>query len=151
MGVRKMNPQIQDILKGLEDFNKSPEGHALDLRLNLADLIIAKLKEKGWTQSQLAQKTKWKDSFISRLVHADENFTTETEARVLHALGIEPALTEKTSTTAPIHRWLRWAHGTSEDSIPVQKETDTIDDQENFKIKKQAQSKTQIEITCTAG
>jgi len=147
-----VNPKIESILKGIEEVSDSPEGYALDLRMILADLIMAKLDERGMTQSQLAQLTGWKDSFVSRLIHADANCSTETAGRALHALGLNPASIRKifleNNTEIPVmfHNVLVYKATT----MPS-KQTGTIDDQEKIPYtKEEVHTKTQSEKTATA-
>ena len=46
------NPK--ELLGLLDEFQNSADGAGYQLRLDLADLVIAGLREKGWTQKQLA-------------------------------------------------------------------------------------------------
>ena len=97
-----MKSIISEIRNEMEGAFSSAEGVALKLRLNLAELALARLKENGWTQRKLAGEIGWKESFLSRVLHGDENWTSETAGRLLYALGIDVELSEaKTSA-------LRW-------------------------------------------
>lgn len=142
MGDGKMNSMISNIRNGIDAFKNSPEGVALKLRLNLAELVIARLQEKGWTQRKLAQETGWKDSFISRLIHSDENWTTETAGRLLYSLGIDAELLES-QAVAP--QWI--FHNTSGEEQFIDLGTRIANGQENFKYKEEAQKETKISFT----
>ena len=85
---------VQDILKALDQYHQTPESRGMKLRLNLAEIILRHIKENNWTQKELARKTSFKDSFISRLLHSDANCTFETAGRILFALGVEAKLEE---------------------------------------------------------
>lgn len=85
---------VQDILKALDEYHQTPESRGMKLRLNLAEIILRHIKENNWTQKELARKTSFKDSFISRLLHSDANCTFETVGRILFALGVEAKLEE---------------------------------------------------------
>ena len=85
---------VPDILKALDEYHQTPESRGIKLRLNLAQIILRHLKENNWTQKELARKTSFKDSFISRLLHSDANCTFETAGRILYALGVEAKLEE---------------------------------------------------------
>lgn len=89
---------VRDILKALDEYHQTPESRGMKLRLNLAQIILRHLKENNWTQKELARKTSFKDSFISRLLHSDANCTFETAGRILFALGVEAKLEEVRAT-----------------------------------------------------
>ena len=89
---------VRDILKALDEYHQTPESHGMKLRLNLAQIILRHIKENKWTQKELARKTSYKDSFISRLLHSDANCTFETAGRILFALGVEAKLEEVRET-----------------------------------------------------
>ncbi len=85
---------IANIWENLRRYNATPEGMSQTLREDLAFLILKQLKERGWTQKQLAQECGKTESFISRLIHTDTNVTFEVAATVLHALDIQPRLVD---------------------------------------------------------
>ncbi len=85
---------VRDILKVLDEYHQTPESRGMKLRLNLAEIILRHLKQNNWTQKELARKTSFQDSFISRLLHSDANCTFETAGRLLFALGVEAKLEE---------------------------------------------------------
>jgi transcriptional regulator with XRE-family HTH domain len=76
------------LLKALDEFEATPESRGYDLRLSLSTLVAKRLKAKGWTQKQLADATGMKESFITRIVHADSNCTFDVAGRILFALGV---------------------------------------------------------------
>jgi transcriptional regulator with XRE-family HTH domain len=51
--------------------------------------VINALKERGWTQHDLAVQADMKDSFISRVVNGSANCTLDTIGRIFFALGIK--------------------------------------------------------------
>ena len=85
---------VRDILKALDEYHQTPESRGMKLRLDLAEIVLRHLKQNDWTQKELARKTSFKDSFISRLLHSDANCTFETAGRILFALGVEAKLEE---------------------------------------------------------
>lgn len=103
-----MKSIISEIRNEMEGAFSSAEGVALKLRLNLAELALGRLQEYGWTQRRLAREIGWKESFLSRLLHGDENWTSETAGRLLFALGIDAELSEA-KTSVP--RWRLRAPG----------------------------------------
>lgn len=100
---------IEALLSDLESFEDSAEGWAYELRLDFADLLISGLRERRWSQTELAEKIDRKQPFVNRLIHADANCTLDTIGRLLHALGLKARLVreakagpaiEKSDTTA---------------------------------------------------
>ena len=81
-----MNKDLQEILQALEKFERTPECRGLEHRLEFAELVIQHLKQKDWSQRDLALKASMKESFISRIVHSDANLTVETIGRIESAL-----------------------------------------------------------------
>lgn len=95
-----MSQDVQDILRALEEYERTvPESRGLELRLDLAEIVIRHLRQKCWTQRDLARRTSMKESFISRLVHSNANCTLDTAGRLLFALGVNARLAEVASTT----------------------------------------------------
>ena len=90
---------VKDLLDILNEFKNTPESRGIDLRLDFADIILKQLDEKGWTQKQLAEKIGKKESFISRIIHAESNCTFETVGCILFALDIKVELQEKFTVT----------------------------------------------------
>ena len=86
----------------LESTRESTVGMELDLRFDIIDFIKTKLTETGLTQKSLALKMKMKDSQLTRILNAESNITLETVARIYHALGCRPAITERYEFTATI-------------------------------------------------
>lgn len=82
---------IHEIVKELERFNKTEEGHALDLRLDLAEIILRGLSKPG-SHAKLAAAAKMKPSFLSRITHADANCTFDVASRIISAIGLRARL-----------------------------------------------------------
>jgi len=89
-----MNPDIKSILHTLKKYKETPESRGLELRLNLADIILRHLRLKGWNQRDLAAETRMKEPFVSRVLHSSANCTFETAGRLLFALGVDVRLEE---------------------------------------------------------
>jgi transcriptional regulator with XRE-family HTH domain len=53
----------------------------------IANRVADLLKEHGWTQRDLAQRTGMKDSYISRVLNAEANLTLRTIAVLERTLG----------------------------------------------------------------
>jgi transcriptional regulator with XRE-family HTH domain len=85
----------KELLRLLNEFRNSADGAGHQLRLDLADLVIAKLREKGWTQKQLADATGMKESFVTRIIHSNSNCTFGVAGRILFALDVKATLTTK--------------------------------------------------------
>jgi len=76
----------------IEKFDENFEGLAYDLRLDLADIVVLALNERKWTQNQLAQMAGMKPAMLTRIIHAQTNFTADTAAKILFALGMKGKL-----------------------------------------------------------
>lgn len=90
-----MNDVLSQLQAISDSFDKSYKGLSLDLRTQLAALIALSLKQQGITQAQLAKRAEITEPMVSRLVHSEANFTVDTAAKVLHALGIAAFLQER--------------------------------------------------------
>lgn len=84
-----MNEKITAIRDAVDEFSDSAQGRALTLRLNLAELALVRMKERGWTHRELALKCGWKESFLEEVLHSHVNWTSEEAGRLLYALGID--------------------------------------------------------------
>ena len=87
-----MSQAIKNILQAIEDLEDSPLGRSYDLRVDLAGILLRNLKEKGWTQRDLARAAKMKEPQVSRILHSNVNWTVDTIARLLFALKIRARL-----------------------------------------------------------
>ena len=79
----------QDLRTTLEEYQKSAEGYRSQLCLDLANIIVFGLRQRGWTQKQLAGAAKLSQPQLTRIIHARENCTFGTAGRIFHALGID--------------------------------------------------------------
>lgn len=123
-----MKSIISGIRNEIQGAMSSAEGVALKLRLNLAELALGRLRENGWTQRKLAREIGWKESFLSRVLHGDENWTSETAGRVMFALGIDAELSEA-KTSVP-----RWRLRTDSGEVQTFTITSSIADGEKLPI-----------------
>lgn len=89
---------ISDLNRILLDFEDSPEGVGYDLRLNLSEIILRHLRSKGWTQRRLADESKKLESYITRVVHSQQNCSLDTIGEIFYALGIRASLVENPQT-----------------------------------------------------
>jgi len=85
---------INRIRQLLDEFEGTPESRGYDLRLSLADLVLERLSELGWTQRRLAEEAGMRESFVSRVIHADSNWTCDVAGRILFALEVRAELKE---------------------------------------------------------
>lgn len=90
---------IRDLQKALDGFESKPESRGYDLRLNLSEIVLRHLKEKGWSQKDLATEAGMKEAMLSRIIHANANCTFDVAGRLLFALGVDAALQEAPSPT----------------------------------------------------
>jgi len=81
-------------LKILQSTEASYIGLELDLRFDVITFLRRKLSERRMTQATLAAKLKMKPSQLNRILKAESNITLETVARIYHAFGCHPVITE---------------------------------------------------------
>lgn len=89
---REVEQNLDELMQSLQDFESLPDAIALDLKLDFSEIVIQSLRNKGWTQKQLADATGMKEAYISRIVHADQNCTLAVIGKICHALDIKPKL-----------------------------------------------------------
>lgn len=85
----------RELSERCRDYQKTHEYWAMQLRLDLADLLTDHLRETGITQRELAAACGMKESFLSRIIHSDSNCTFDVAARVLHSIGVKPQLVDR--------------------------------------------------------
>jgi ribosome-binding protein aMBF1 (putative translation factor) len=85
---------VDNILKALDAFTKTPADIGMDLRLSLAEIVLRKLREKGWNQRALAREAGLKEPFVSRVIHSNANCTFDTAGKLLFALGARARIRE---------------------------------------------------------
>jgi hypothetical protein len=79
----------------LKDFQRENyRSRSLELRMSLANIIIDHLKRSGWTQQTLADKAGIHPPQLSLLINAERDWTCDTAAKVLFALGIHANVVE---------------------------------------------------------
>lgn len=78
----------------LNEFKQSYKSLGQSLRVNLSEIVIRGLREKNWTQRDLAGETKICEPTISRIIHSDVNCTLDTAARIMFALDVQARLTK---------------------------------------------------------
>ncbi len=83
-----MTTTIDQLQTLLAEYDATADAVGMELRLSFAQIILRRLWQKGWTQKQLAESTGLKESFLSRVLHSDQNCTFETAGKILHALGV---------------------------------------------------------------
>lgn len=119
---------ISDLNRILRDFEDSPEGVGYELRLNLSEIVLRNLRSKGWTQRRLADESKKLESYITRVVHSQQNCGLDTVGKILHALGVRASLVESSrqmSISTPSLRITYSLDGThGEEETVYEEETD---------------------------
>lgn len=79
---------VDELLKLVDEYRKTPDSFAHELRLSLGQIIIGRLHELGWTQKVLAAKIGVTEPLISRFLNGDHNWTSKSAGRLLCALGV---------------------------------------------------------------
>jgi transcriptional regulator with XRE-family HTH domain len=90
---------VQDLRDMLDEFDRTPAASGYELRLGLATIVLGRLDALGWTQKRLADATGMKESFVSRVIHGDQNCTFDVAGRLLFALGVRARLAEVPSSS----------------------------------------------------
>ena len=80
---------------GFEEFRKTPESFTITLQMSLSRLILEALRDNGWRQRDLAEKAQVKESFLTRVIHGDSNWTAATAGKLLCALGERAVIQRK--------------------------------------------------------
>lgn len=78
---------VEHLRQRLNAYRETPESFAHEMRLRLSEVVVRKLRELDWTQRELADNSGMKEPFITRVLSGDQNWTTETAGRLLHALS----------------------------------------------------------------
>lgn len=79
---------IAELRELLDDHRNSPDSVAHEFRLSVGEIVIQALRERGWTQKDLAARIGVTESLISRLLNGDHNWTSKSIGRVMHALDV---------------------------------------------------------------
>lgn len=79
---------IESLLASLTEYEATPDSRGLELRLNLAEIVIRRLRELGWTQQKLASVVSMSQSYLSGILHSNHNCTLSTAGRLFFALGV---------------------------------------------------------------
>lgn len=80
-----LREQAQQILHEHKEY---PGSVGFRWRMSLSTIICQLLDEHEMTQAELARRAGMKDSFVSRIIHGDSNWTCDVAGRLLFALGI---------------------------------------------------------------
>ena len=83
-----MSQDTKNILSALGEFSNTETSVGLELRLSFSELVLRKLRDKQWSQPDLADATGLKESFLSRVVNSEANCTFDTAGKLLFAFGI---------------------------------------------------------------
>ena len=73
------------------------------LQFNVIHFVMDRMVETGVTQSQLAAKMGMKESQVSRILHANGNFTIETIAKLFLAFNARPKIVEDRESVITIY------------------------------------------------
>lgn len=83
---------VSDILKKLDQYDKSSAGIGLQLRLDLVLIILNGLRAKNWTLSDLAEHSCLDMVRLEEIVNSEEDCTLETIGRICNTLDIKVSL-----------------------------------------------------------
>ena len=86
---------MAEVFRAESDFDSSPNGWAVDLRLDFSHLILHEMHKRKLTQQDVADMCKMKSPALTRIIHNKQNCTFDTIAKVMFGLGIRPQLAER--------------------------------------------------------
>lgn len=86
--------RIAELNRRLREFQDSPRGFGHELRMNVAEIVMRNLKQKPWTQRELAEAAGKGESYITRIVHGQQNCSLDTVGALLYALGVRASIVE---------------------------------------------------------
>lgn len=89
-----MNDDVAFFRDRLEGFNTTAESVEEELGMSFATIILRQLNALGLTRRDLAQRAGRAESFVSRVLSGDANFTRKTIANLFHAVGLRGRLVE---------------------------------------------------------
>ena len=78
-----------------KSMDKSVMGLEYDLRFDIVDFVLEKLRQKNLSQLGLSEKMNMKPSQLNRILSAEENLTLRTIARLYKTLNAKPKITER--------------------------------------------------------
>lgn len=83
---------IDTIHEALSEYKQTPESYGLELRLNLAEIVLAYLKRTGVTQYQLANRAGMDSGRLNQVIQANANCTLDIVGRLVEAMGLKGRL-----------------------------------------------------------
>lgn len=89
---RATEGDLEAIRENLSEYKRMPESYGLELRLNLAEIVLAYLKRTGVTQYQLANRAGMDSGRLNQVIHANANCTLDVVGRLLHAMDLKGRL-----------------------------------------------------------
>ena len=115
---------MAELIDGLAKFEQTHHALSQELKLDLSELVVNGLRNKGWTHKQLADAIKTKDTYINRVVHANQNCTLDVIGRLCHVLNIKPKLIDLSETKVIFNQSIsKTATTTGELKLVVNNET----------------------------
>ena len=90
-----MNKRIEQLKRELTEFENTPDGVELHLRLTLSEIVIRNMKLKRWTVTYLVRAAGLTRETVLAIVNADESYPCITAARILFALGVSAKFVEE--------------------------------------------------------
>lgn len=96
-----MSKTTDKLLAALKEFDGTAEGLFEDLKLDLTELVIRGLKQKGWSHGELSSETGISESTIDGIVMSSRNTSLRKIADILRALGMRAKLVEATADATP--------------------------------------------------
>jgi antitoxin component HigA of HigAB toxin-antitoxin module len=98
---KELEKLIAAARKRNDEFGETPEGKALDARMEFARNLIALLKTHKVNQADFSRSIGMKPAQFNRIVQADENVTLPTIKRIADGFGVPMARLFKPPRKSP--------------------------------------------------
>ena len=89
--IRELKELIASSRRRNAAFAATPEGRALETRMEFARNLIWLLKSRKTNQAEFCRRIGMKPTQFNRIVHADENVTIATATRIADGFGVHPS------------------------------------------------------------
>ncbi len=87
-----MTDAIDNIHNVLDEFALTADGYAVVLALDLAEIVIQGMRDRDWSETELAEVADIPVGLVSRIVHSNADVKLSVVGKLLHALGVRPRL-----------------------------------------------------------
>jgi hypothetical protein len=87
--------EVMNFKTAMDTYCRDPDSYGLNMRLDLAALIIRGMKNRSWTIKDLADASDINEDDILSLLHSDIDCSFDIAGRILFSLNILPTITDE--------------------------------------------------------